>query len=83
MERNKYLKMCQEASYKTACTGVWWAVNWNPEELVSFEGTAYVPVDYRFGFRAGTPTHIAIIHDTKANTEYNVPLEELTEYRED
>ena len=80
MERNEYVLMCQKASFKTACSGAWWNVKWNPEELVYWEKKPFVPVDYRFGFIKGNAQHLAIIHDLEANAEYTVRLEEIESY---
>lgn len=82
MERQKYIALCQQASYKTGSTGVWWKVRWNSDELVLFRGTRYVPVDYRFGFTDGSPRHIAILHDMKSNTEYQALLSEVEPVKE-
>lgn len=77
MERKTYLEMCQRASFKAFYAGAWWRTRWNPEELVRWKGNFYVPVDYRFGFVQGKPTHLAILHDLKADAEYTVKLEEV------
>ena len=82
MERKEYVELCQMASIKTYFSGAWWRTHWNLEELVSWNGGKYVPVDYRFGFLKGKPQHLAIIHDLKANTEYTVKLEEIENAKE-
>lgn len=80
MERNKYLKMCQRASYKTALAGAWWAAKWDAAELVQWRGSAYVPFDYRFGFRAGEVTGVAILHSPKTNSAVEASLKEVEEH---
>lgn len=77
MERKTYIELCQRASFKSYYSGAWWRTKWNPEELVSWKGDFFVPVDYRFGFVKGKPRHLAILHDLEANTEYTVLLEEV------
>ena len=79
MDRQKYIEMCQKASFKTDYAGAWWNVRWNDEELVIWNGDKYVPVDYRFGFRNGNATHVAIIHSLKSNAEYHTPLKQIME----
>lgn len=83
MERTEYLKLCQTASFKTDFAGAWWAVRWNPEELVRWRGSLYVPVDYRFGFRKGEVTGVAILHSPYAHSEYHVPLREVERNEEE
>lgn len=77
MERQKFIMMCQRASYKIDMVGGWRFVRWNDDELVSWRNGKFVPIDYRFGFRKGEATHLAIIHDLKANSEYTVRLSEI------
>ena len=71
------MKLCQTASFKTDFAGAWWAVHWNESELVRWRGNLYVPVDYRFGFRRGEVTGVAILHDPTAYAEYHAPLHEV------
>lgn len=80
MERDKYLKMCQRASYKTALAGAWWAAKWDASELVEWRGSRYVPFDYRFGFRAGEVTGVAILHSLKTNSAVEASLKEVEEH---
>ena len=77
MERSEYIRMCQKASFRMDWAGAWWSVHWNEDELVLWKGSRYLPVDYRFGFVKGQATHLAILHDLKANAEYTVRLEEV------
>lgn len=77
MERNEYVLMCQKASFKTACSGAWWNVKWNPDELVKYQGHVFVPVDYKFGFQKGKPLHLAILHALESNTEYTALLKDV------
>lgn len=77
MERQEFIRMCQKASFKTDVAGSWQFVRWNDDELVAWRGGKFVPIDYRFGFRKGEATHLAILHDLKANTEYTVRLAEV------
>ncbi len=77
MDRTAFLQLCQRASYKADTVGAWWLMNWEPQELVSWKGVAYVPVDYRFGFHKGQARHLAILHDLRSNTELTVRLEEI------
>ena len=83
MERTEYLKLCQLASFKTDFAGAWWAARWNPEELVRWRGDLYVPMDYRFGFRKGEVTGVAILHSLRAYSEYHVPLHEVERNEEE
>ena len=78
MDRNEYLKKCQKASSVIAAKGVWWQVNWEPTDLVKYNGDLRVPHAYRIDFKSGVPLHIAILHDLRSNTEYNVELEKVT-----
>lgn len=77
MDRNKYLKKCQLASYKTDYVGAWWAVKWDEKDLVRWRGDLYVPVDYMFGFKQGNATGIAILHSVKTNCVVNAALAEV------
>lgn len=77
MERQEYIILCQKASFKTDLSGGWRAVRWNDEELVAWRGAKFVPIDYRFGFQKGEATHLAILHDLRANAEYTVRLAEV------
>lgn len=69
MERDKYLKLCQRASYKEAYAGAWWAVKWDETELVRYKGDLYVPFDYRFGFQAGNVTGVGYLQEADAQRE--------------
>lgn len=77
MERQDFIRMCQKASFKTDMVGGWQFVRWNDDELVAWRGAKFVPIDYRFGFRKGEATHLAILHDLRANAEYTVRLSEV------
>ncbi len=77
MERLEFIRMCQRASFKTDMAGSWQFVRWNDNELVVWRGAKFVPIDYRFGFRKGEATHLAILHDLRANAEYTVRLSEV------
>ena len=83
MERNEFLKKCQLASYKTDTAGAWWAVKWSEDELVRWRGELYVPVDYRFGFKGGNVTGIAILHSTKTNSEVHAALREVEDTKDE
>lgn len=77
MERQDFIRMCQKASFKIDMVGGWQFVRWNDDELVAWRGAKFVPIDYRFGFRKGEATHLAILHDLRANAEYTVRLSEV------
>ncbi len=77
MERQDFIRMCQKASFKTDMVGGWQFVRWNDDELVAWRGAKFVPIDYRFGFQKGEATHLAILHDLRANAEYAVRLAEV------
>ena len=77
MERQDVSRMCQKASVKIDMVGGWQFVRWNDDELVAWRGAKFVPIDYRFGFRKGEATHLAILHDLRANAEYTVRLAEV------
>lgn len=77
MDRQDFIRMCQKASFKTDVAGSWQFVRWNDDELVAWRGAKFVPIDYRFGFRKGEATHLAILHDLRANAEYTVRLSEV------
>ena len=79
MERDKYLNLCQRASYKEAYAGAWWAVKWDDTELVRWRGDLYVPFDYRFGFQSGTVTGVAILHSTRTHSVVEAALKEVEE----
>lgn len=79
MERDKFILLCQKASFKQHFSRAWWQTKWNDDELVSWNGSKYVPIDYRFGFQKGTPRHLAIVHDLKADCEYTILLSEIEE----
>lgn len=79
MERNDYIRLCQRASLKTDYAGVWWAVNWDESDLVRWRGGLYVPFDYRFGFKAGTVTGVAILHSTRTHSVVEAALKEVEE----
>lgn len=79
MERDKYLKLCQRASYKEAYAGAWWEVKWDDTELVRWRGDLYVPFDYRFGFQAGAVTGVAILHSTRTHSVVEAALKEVEE----
>lgn len=82
MERNKYLLMCQKASFKTGYAGAWWSAKWNDDELVRWKNTKCIPIDYRFGFQKGNATHLAILHDMQANAIYTAKLSDVEPYQE-
>lgn len=78
MDRNEYLNMCAKASAKRARNGcAWWAVSWEKDELVLWQGSLYVPYAYRMSFNNGKAENIAIIRDLASNTEYNVPVNDI------
>lgn len=77
MERNDYIRLCQQASLKTDYAGVWWAVKWDEGDLVRYKGDLYVPVDYRFNFQHGVPQHTAILHSVKSNSVQDARLAEV------
>ena len=83
MDRNDYIRKCQQTSIKTDYAGAWWAVEWNDDDLVTYTGESnlpkgkYIPFDYRFGFKRGEPTHVAILHSLTSSTEYTVRLSEI------
>ena len=70
---------CSAASIKLEQAGAWWAVEWKPEDLVTWREGLYIPYDFRFGFKAGKPMNIAVIHDLRSNTEYHAPLSDVIE----
>lgn len=77
MDRNNFIQKCQKASFKQDVSGSWWSVQWKKEELVSYRDDLYVPIDYRFGFQRGNPTHVAILHSTRTNSVLQVPLADV------
>ena len=79
MNRDEYLKMCQKVSIlKNGICGIKENV---PNELkVIYNDIAYYPVAYILSFDNGKPTHIAILHDLKANATTEAKLERVKEY---
>ena len=81
MDRKQYLDMCQKVSmYKPDLCGI--IMNLPNELFVSVEGKFYHPLKYTLGFENGTPVHIAVLHDLKANSIIEVELEKVEEYKE-
>lgn len=79
MERKKYLQLCQRASCKPGYATAWWTANWETDDLVRWKGDLYVPYDFRFGFRKGDATGIAMIRSTRTHNAIDVPLKEVEE----
>ena len=68
MDRKKYLQLCQQNAVYPKSVIVW------------FDGIGYHPIEYRFGFdEKGNSVHKAVLHDLKANSIINCPLEGVNE----
>lgn len=67
MERNEYLKLCQQ--YAVTKQGT-----------VRHNGIEYHPIGYTMKFgKTSQPVHIAILLDQNQNSVQNVPLHEVKE----
>ncbi len=79
MDWKRYLKLCQRASYKDGYVLAWWTAKWESADLVRWKGDLYVPYDYRFGFRDGNATGIAMLRSTRTHCVYDAPISEVEE----
>lgn len=76
MDRKLYLEACQKVS--ALRSGVFGIKQDIPKKLlVTFEGRVYYPESYLLSFRDGKPIHIAVVHDLKANSVFQVGLDNL------
>ena len=80
MERKQYLKLCSEISLIPKSVGGVLSRP-PPELLVAYDGIAYYPFYYEMHFKNGEYYDIAVLHDLKANSLVNVPLEKVKEYK--
>lgn len=72
MERKRYLELCQRNAVQPKSVVVW------------LDGIGYYPIEYRLGFdKDGKSVHRAELHDMKANSVMNCPLEEVKENEKD
>ena len=68
MERKRYLELCQRNAVQPKSVVVW------------FDGIGYYPIEYRLCFdKDGKSVHRAVLHDRKANSVINCPLEGVKE----
>jgi hypothetical protein len=68
VERKRYLELCQRNAVQPKSVVVW------------FDGIGYYPIEYRLCFdNTGKTIHRAVLHDIKANSVINCPLEEVKE----
>lgn len=68
MERKRYLELCQRNAVQPKSVVVW------------LDGIGYYPIEYRLGFdKEGKSVHSAVLHDLKANSIINCPLEGVKE----
>lgn len=79
MELNEYRKKCSATSVKLAVYGAWWAVPWEDRHLVKYKDSSYIPYAISFRYIKGKEYPFAVLHDLRSNTEYSVPLEDVTE----
>ena len=78
MDRTKYLNLCKECVM--ICDEGLYGMKINvPERLqVEYKGIKYYPVGYELSFnRDGSVSHVAIIHDLKANSVCRVALKDI------
>ncbi len=72
MERKRYLELCQRNAVQPKSVVVW------------LDGIGCYPIEYRLGFDGeGKSVHRAVLHDMKANSVINCPLEGVKEYEKD
>ncbi len=73
MDRNEFIR--RAARY---------ALTLDPACLVEHDGAAFYPEAYTLAYRIGEdkPCHLAILHDLRANSIKQVPLDEVEPYQE-
>lgn len=77
MDRDKYLKLCQLASYKTRGFSQL-TEKWNDDELVRYDGVDYIPMEYAMKFHYdGKIIHTAILRGVNKNFCIHVPLDKV------
>ena len=68
MSRDDFLERCIKAALHQGEHLRFCDVDWKPQELVSYMGVEYVPVEYSLGFdRNGKAKHCAVLRDVRAN----------------
>ena len=77
LDRDKYLKLCQLASYKTRGFSQL-TEKWNDDELVRYDGVDYIPMEYAMKFHYdGKIIHTAILRGVNKNFCIHVPLDKV------